>query len=465
MPDGLSPVAGRPRLYPLLAGSTPLVRLMSDDSGLRKIVTMRYAVALYMSSVLGSGVLVLPGLAAQIAGPASLIAWVGLSIASYPLAYTFASLSARRPESGGVYSFARESFGLDLADGVGWLFILWYVTGAPVVTVIAASYLAFALPLSRPVIYVIAGLIILGTFLVNRRGMTISGKVQLALSVSIVALLLVAVIASASMMRLGNFAPFFPDGFLPVGTVAALIFWSYLGYENLSNVAEEFKNPKRDFHRSIVFSVILISTLYLAVAVATVGTKSYTAGGSVAPFAAILSNALGIYGAIGTGILAVFIIFGTVNAYTTGMSRVVSAVAEGGGLPRRLGRIQSNTGAPANALALLSGLSVVALVVSFFLNIDLETALLIPSGAAIIVYVVGSACGIRLLGEGRKRLFPWVSLIVSLAMLPFVGGLLLISLAVVPIGLVYRRLLSRPSRSSSIRLASRTLSKQKGKPV
>src|SRR2546425_3060327 len=66
---------------------------------------MRYAVALYMSSVLGSGVLVLPGLAAQIAGPASLLAWLLLSLASYPLAYTFASLSARKPESGGVYSF------------------------------------------------------------------------------------------------------------------------------------------------------------------------------------------------------------------------------------------------------------------------------------------------------------------------------------------------------------------------
>jgi len=94
-------------------------------------MTMRYAVALYMSSVLGSGILVLPGLAAQIAGPASLVAWVALSIISYPLAYTFASLSARRPESGGVYSFARESLGPRAASAVGWLFILWYVTGAP----------------------------------------------------------------------------------------------------------------------------------------------------------------------------------------------------------------------------------------------------------------------------------------------------------------------------------------------
>ena len=80
---------------------------------------MRYAVAMYMSSMLGSGLLILPGLAAQIAGPASLIAWIVLSLASYPLAYTFASLSARKAESGGVYSFAREALGVRAANSVG----------------------------------------------------------------------------------------------------------------------------------------------------------------------------------------------------------------------------------------------------------------------------------------------------------------------------------------------------------
>src|SRR5438309_2054958 len=243
---------------------------------------MRYAVALYMSSVLGSGVLVLPGLAAQIAGPASLIAWLILSLASYPLAYTFASLSARKPESGGVYAFARESFGQRWADAVGWLFIVWYVTGAPVVTVIAASYLSYAIPLNKEMIYVVAALIIIGTFLINYRG-------------------------------------------------------------------------------------------------------------SVAPFAAILSNALGVYGAVSTGVLAVFIIFGTVNAYTTGMSRVIYSVAKEGGLPRAIARINTKTGAPHLSLGLLTGLGMITLAVSYFLNIDLQTALLIPSGAAIFVYVIGSA--------------------------------------------------------------------------
>jgi len=408
-------------------------------------MTMRYAVALYMSSVLGSGVLVLPGLAAQIAGPASLVAWVALSIISYPLAYTFASLSARRPESGGVYSFARESLGPGAASAVGWLFILWYVTGAPVVTVIAASYLAYAFPLTRTEIFLIAGLLTLGAFLVNYRGIVVSSRVQLAVIVAIVGLLITAVVASAPSVTPANFTPFFPNGYVPIGVSAALIFWSYLGYENVSNVAEEFKNPEKDFHRSILFSVIVIGLLYISVAVATIGTRAYATGRSVAPFAVMLSNALGIYGAVGTAILAVIIIFGTMNAYTTGISRVIYATAKDRGLPRLLDRINTKTQVPDRSLMLLLGLSWITLLLFYVFNVDLETELLIPSGAAILVYIIGSSSGIKLLKvKSAKKLFPWISLAISIIMLFFVGLPILIALSFALLGFVYRRRSSQP---------------------
>ena len=201
------------------------------SSSLHKEVTLRYATALYMSSVLGSGILILPGLAAQKAGPASLIAWVGLSLVSYPLAYTFASLSSRRPESGGVYSFAREAFGQRVATSVGWLFLLWYAAGAPAVTVVAASYLAYAVPLNRIEIYLIAALLPLGTFLINYRGIRVSGRVQMVVIAAITTLLLAAVVASLPRINLENFSPFFPHGIIPIGVAAALIFglkWSVL---------------------------------------------------------------------------------------------------------------------------------------------------------------------------------------------------------------------------------------------
>jgi amino acid efflux transporter len=417
--------------------------LAEQPGKLRKAIKLRNAVALYASSVLGSGVLILPGLAARIAGPGSILAWILLSLASYPFAFTFASLSARRPESGGVYSFTKEAFGLAASTVTGWLFALWVIAGAPAVALIAASYLSYAFPLSRFETFVIGFGIIFAAFAVNFRGIVISNKVQLLVIGSIVALLVAAIIGSTFFVRVQNFTPFLPYGILPVGTAAALIFWSYLGYENVSNVAEEFENPKRDFNRSILFSVVLISALYISVAFVTIGTKAYgSTGNSIASFAVILSHVLGEYGAAGTAILAVFIIFGTVNAYTTGMSRVFYAVSKDGGFPSTLSHIDQRTRVPDRAMIALVSCMIPLFIAYYFLRINLETALLIPSGAAIIVYVIGLLSAIKILSKDkstglRLKVLPWISLTVSLVVTPFVGIWLFASALAITGALIY----------------------------
>lgn len=423
------------------------------DQKLKKSIKLRNAVALYASSVLGSGILILPGLAAQIAGPGSIIAWLLLSAASYPFAMTFASLSARNPKSGGIYSFAKEAFGIRVSTVTGWLFALWVITGAPAVALIAASYLGYAFPLTRAETFLLGFAIFLVAFVVNFRGLVVSNKVQLATIICIVALLLAAIVSSSFFVKASNFSPLLPNGLLPIGTAAALIFWSYLGYENVSNVAEEFENPQKDFRRSIILSVVIISALYVLVSFVTIGTLAYQAHGSIAPFAVILSNVLGRYGAAGTAILAVFIIFGTVNAYTTGMSRVFYAVSKDGGFPRALDHISPKTNVPDRSLIALFVSTVPVFVVFYVFNVNLEIALLIPSGAAILVYVIGSAAGFKIFNskklrnqkssssiENRGVLFSLISLAISLIVVPFVGRWLLVSVAVCIGGLAYGHL-------------------------
>lgn len=408
-----------------------------NTGSLQKTITLRHAIALYVSSVLGSGVLVLPGLAAQIAGPASLIAWIILSLASYPFAFTFGSLSARNPESGGIYSFAKESFGPHLSSVSAWLIALWYITGAPAATLIASSYISYAFPLNREGLYIFSFTVIFLGFIINYRGIKFSSNIQIAVVLLIVLLLTCAILLSAGKVHAGNFHPVFPHGIRPVGTVAALIFWSYLGYENVSNVAEEFRNPERDFHRSILGSVILIGFLYIAMAFVTVGTLAYKTGSSVAPFAAIFSNVFGSYGAIATSLIAVFIIFGTVNVYTAGMSRVIYAAAKDGCFPKTLTHINEKNSVPDRSLIMLSGCSIIMLLVYYFLNVDLQTALLIPSGAAIIIYILGSAAGVRLLPGKKGKTLAWISLVFSAVILPFVGKLAAAGIIIGLAGLLY----------------------------
>ena len=82
------------------------------------------SVALYAGAELGSGVLVIPVVAAELAGPASLVAWGAMTLLTLPLGLTMALLSARFPGGGGVSTFVREAFGPAASAVVGWTFLL-----------------------------------------------------------------------------------------------------------------------------------------------------------------------------------------------------------------------------------------------------------------------------------------------------------------------------------------------------
>jgi amino acid efflux transporter len=411
---------------------------LTSNGSLRKVITVRHAVAIYVSSVLGAGILVIPGLAARTAGPASLIAWAFLALASYPFAYTFSSLSARKPESGGIYSFTKEAFGHGVSTMTAWLFVAWVVLGAPAITLAAGTYLAYAFPISGLGVFVVAAAILALAYGINLRGIRLSGRVQVAAVIVMLAVLALAVVASGPDVKPANFTPFLPDGIASVGVASALIVWSFLGYENVSNIAEEFKDPKRDFGRSVTISVVLIGALYMAVAITVVGTGSYMAGGGVTPFAEMMSNVFGGYGGAAVSILAVVIIFSTVNAYTAGMGRVVYAAALDGNLPRFLAKLDPKTGVPRRALIALLLLVMADLVVYYVAGVDIQSAFLATSGAAVLTYVGGTAAGVKLLKGGpAARILPLAALAVSIAILPFIWTLLAASLPIALLGFAY----------------------------
>jgi len=426
-----------------------------EGPGLRRRIRTRNAVALYVSSVLGPGILVLPGLAAEVAGPASLVAWALLGAASIAFAITFATLSSRRPESGGIYAFTREAFGRRVAVVTGWLFLAWSWVGAPAVALIAASYVGYAFSLPRVLSYLLGFSVLALAFGINLRGIAVSNRVQLAVIGSIIGLLTAVLAVASVQVRVANFQPFLPHGIWSIGTAAALIFWAYLGYENVSNVAEEFERPERDFRRSVWLSVGIIGILYFLLAFLTIGTNAYLAGGGTAPFARILADSFGAYGAIGAGLFALFIVFAVVNAYVTGMSRVFYATARDGGFPRVFAHLHPRTAVPDAAMLLMLVGAGIALLVYYLTNVSLATALLTAGGAALVTYVIGSAAGVRIrLREGASgrglAAVAAVSLAISAGVLPFVGLPLLVSGAVIAVAVGYVLLAGRRTPPGSL---------------
>lgn len=92
------------------------------QSAFQEILSLPQIVALYVGAVVGSGILLIPGLTAELAGPASILAWLVMSILVLPMAITMGLLSARHPHSGGVSHFVRLAYGDRFGNAVGWFF-------------------------------------------------------------------------------------------------------------------------------------------------------------------------------------------------------------------------------------------------------------------------------------------------------------------------------------------------------
>ena len=119
-----------------------------DGAGGGRVGVVR-ASALYVAAVLGTGILVLPGLAAEAAGPASILSVAAVFLLSIPLAGTFASLAARFPDAGGVATFVRLAIGPTAARMAGYWFLFGVQFGAPVVATLGGEYVVAALGADR----------------------------------------------------------------------------------------------------------------------------------------------------------------------------------------------------------------------------------------------------------------------------------------------------------------------------
>jgi hypothetical protein len=107
----------------------------------------RGLVVFYVTSIVGAGILVVPGIAARRAGPSSLAAWLVLALASFPIALMFAEMSARRPDCGGIAALLRDVLGTSAGDTASLLLVVAYVLIVPVMAIASARHLCNVLSL------------------------------------------------------------------------------------------------------------------------------------------------------------------------------------------------------------------------------------------------------------------------------------------------------------------------------
>lgn len=407
-------------------------------------LTVPQGTALYVGAVLGTGVIALPALAAQAAGPASLLAWLGLVLASVPLAATFAALGARYPDAGGVSTYVRYAFGPRAAAVVGWCFYFAVPVGAPAAALFGGAYVAAAIGGGQQTVLLTAAALMAVVTVANAFGLAASGRLQLLLAVLLVALLLAAVGVSAPYARVENLHPFAPRGWLAVGSAAALLVWSFAGWEAITHLAAEFRRPTRDLPRAAAVAVVVVGLLYLSVAATTVLVLGPAAGTAQAPLAELL--ALGIGGRVDVlaAGAALLLTLGTMNAYYAGTAKLGAALGRDGALPAWLARGSTAGDVPRRSLALVSGLSALALAATAVTGVGPKPLVLLTTGSFAAVYALGTAAALRLLPpRSRARLAALCALVAVAALLLMTGWYLLWPVVVTGGALLYLRLRDR----------------------
>ena len=338
-------------------------------------LTLLPAVAVVLANVIGTGVFLKARVMTCNVGDPGLVllVWVVAGLLSLAGALTYAELGAMMPHSGGEYNFLGAAYGRVWAFLNGWMRTFIGQTGAQ-----AAVAVAFGIFLNtllggalsdREIGYLAVGVIAVGTA-INLASVRASGGVATALTAVKVALV-VGIGVGAFALADGALAHFSMSGaagacedvpasarlgFAGFGAAMLGALWGYDGWNTLTHVGGEVKNPRRNIPRALIGGVLLIMVLYLFVneayfyVLSPEGVASVPTSSSVA-----LETALRFFGPAAVGLMAAGLMassFGTLHTSILAGSRITYAMAQDGLLPRALGQVTPRTRIPAVSVVL-----------------------------------------------------------------------------------------------------------------
>ncbi|BCL26975.1 amino acid permease [Streptomyces aurantiacus] len=390
--------------------------------------------------IIGTGIFVLTGTVAKNnAGPAVALAFVVAGVVCALAALCYAEFASTVPVAGSAYTFSYASLGELPAWIIGWDLVLEFALGTAVVAVGWSGYIAslldnagWQLPaalsgregadgfgfdiLAAALVLVLTAILVVGTKLSAR-----VTAVVVAVKVTVV---LVVIIAGAFFVKSDNYDPFVPKakpvdagggldspliqlmfgwapsnfGVMGVFTAASVVFFAFIGFDVVATAAEETRNPQRDMPRGILGSLIICTTLYVAVSVVVTGMQHYSKLSVDAPLA-------DAFKATGHPWFAGFISFGAAVGLTTvcmilllGQTRVFFAMSRDGLLPRLFSHVHPRFRTPHRPTILLG---VIIAIVAGFTSLS-ELAELVNIGTLFAFVVV--AIGVIILRRTRPEL-------------------------------------------------------------
>ena len=343
-----------------------------SEHGLKRTLTAANLVFIGIGCIVGTGIFVITGTAAaQYAGPALSISFVISAVLCMFVALCYTEFAAMIPISGSAYSYAYTTVGELVAWFIGWNLVLEYIFGASLVAVGWSGYVVSFLKdwgiiipqklssapftyhdgwvatgavLNFPAVFIVALITVILVF-----GIRESVRFNNIIVIIKIAVILLFVGFGLSFIKPDNYVPFIPEntgtfgsfGWSGIFRAAGIIFLAYVGFDAISTVAQESKNPQRDMPIGILGSLAIVTVLYISVSLVLTGMVNYRQLNVPDPIAVGIDSAgkalFWLRPVIKIGAIAGM--SSVILVLLTGMPRILYSMSLDGLLPPVMGRV------------------------------------------------------------------------------------------------------------------------------
>lgn len=405
--------------------------------------------------IIGAGVYVLIGSAATLAGSRVWVAFVVAAVLSALTGMGYAELASMFPRAGAEFEYARHAYPPWVAFLVGWVMFSGLIVAAAAVALGFGRYVGWFVDVPPWT----AGLVLIaGVTLIAWSGIRRSARFTVALSLVQVGGLVYVI--TIGIPHLGQTDLLSGDGTGAGGVIAAaaLVFFAFIGFDEVITLAEETRDPTHTIPRALLLALGISTVLYVGVAVAAISViGAKTLGASPRPLAQVLDHTLGGRGATVLAVIALVATTNTTLLCLTAASRLQYGMAATGALPRAFARLGARSRAPRVAIATSA-----LVAAGFVLFRDLTLVASVTDLAVYLVFIAVDLAVIilrfrlpdhprpfRVPGSiGRVPVIPVLGLVAVFVMLPALQWeALVLGAALCAIGLGVYALLKRVART------------------
>ncbi|HID72782.1 TPA: amino acid permease [Candidatus Micrarchaeota archaeon] len=391
--------------------------------------------------ILGAGIYVLIGVGAGLAGNMLWLAFLTSAVIAIFTGLSYAELSSMFPKAAAEYNYTKKAFNFEaFSFMVGWILVVGTVIAASTVSLGFAGYFTSLFGGDK---IVVAVALIAVMSLLNYIGIRSSARFNnFAAVIEAVGLLLVVFVWLLFPPQVEtDFLELPSEGWAGVIGAIGVIFFAYIGFENIANLAEEVKDSRRNLPLALILSLIISTILYGLVSIAAVAEVGAPAlAQSDAPLTDVVTRGLGSYASI-LSIIALFATGNTVLIFLIAASRILYGMAHSSSLPKKLSETGSR-GTPKYSI-LLTAIGAAAIALSG----NIKTIAQLTDLGVFIAYIAVNAALIGLAHKKIERKFTsprvagipilaWLGILTSLFMLLSFGPeLWLMEIVVVVVGL------------------------------